>query len=149
MKLLESFSYAGLFLYLLFPCAANGENLKSGTAAAITTPQYAKKVAQTYCDFIAAGISGEDALLQAQKEVEASASKPDPFNQQIYKKVLEKAVKEKGCQKMPKLPEKPVEALKPSLPKTCKLSVADMYSLEKDRQIAKRGKNCILSITAH
>ena len=81
--------------------------------------------------------------------MESSASKPDPFNELIYKKVLEKAVKEKGCNKLPELPEKSVEVLMPSLPKDCKLSVAEMYSLEKDRQIVKRGENCMISITAH
>ena len=149
MKLINSFTYTGLFLFLLFPCAANGQKLESGTAGAMTTPQYAKKVAQTYCDFIAANIGGESALSQAEKEVEASASKPEPFDQAIYKKVLQKAVKDKGCKKMPELPVKSVEMLKPSLPKNCNLSVVEMYLLEKDRRMVKRGKNCMISITAH
>ena len=88
-----SFAFLG-FLVLNSP--VNAQKLESGTAGATTTPQYVKKVAQTYCDFLTAGIPRDMAIRQAEKEVAASSIRPQPFNHYVYKEMLNKAVGEKG-----------------------------------------------------
>ena len=148
MKLFNSTTHAWFLLLLFLPYTANARELESGTASARTTPQFAKAVAKLYCDFAISGVSPSDAIAQARSEVEASASKPEPFNERIFQATLKKAINEKGfCPSMPKLKEKAVAI--PQTPKTCDLSPSEINLLEQTKRFSKRGKNCTISIIVH
>ena len=133
------------FIITTFPEPSLAQKLESGTAAARTTPEYAKKVAQTFCDFLTSGISPETALSQAESEVSNSAQKPQPFNESIYRATLEKAVNEKGF--CPEVPEKKLAEIRK--PTTCNLSPHETADLVISRSITKQGMNCLLHIKAH
>ena len=51
MNLFKSTTHAWFLLLLFLPYTANARKLQSGTASAITTPEFAKAVAKLYCDF--------------------------------------------------------------------------------------------------
>ena len=145
MKLQNASTQAVVFLSLILPSAVNAQKLESLTAAATTTPQYAKAVAEVYCDFVTAGIAPEQALGQAEGEVSSSSTKPVPFDVGIYRATLKTAISEKGfCPSMPKLKEKALTLLE-----VCELSCAEINSFVTYRQISKRVGNCVISITAH
>ena len=123
---------------------AQARELESGTARAITTPQYAKKAAQTYCDFLKAGISRASAIRQAENEVGNSSQLPQPFNQYIYSQTLNKAINEKGfCPGIDGIEEIEIEQL------TCSLSPRDLETLSRRKHIQRQAGDCFLSITAH
>ena len=123
---------------------ATAQKLESGTASATTTPQYAKKVAQTYCDFLTAGIDPQTALGQAETEVANSATKPSPFNENIYRQTLNEAISEKGfCPAIPDIKKVTKEASK------CNLSPSEIENLFQAKHILKQVGSCVISITAH
>ncbi|MCB4393465.1 hypothetical protein FZZ91_10375 [Synechococcus sp. HB1133] len=123
---------------------AQAQKLESGTAGATTTPQYAKKVAQTYCDFLKAGVSQASAIRQAESEVATSSAKPQPFNQYIYNQTLNKAINEKGfCPGIEGIEEIKIEQL------SCSLSPRDLETLSRSKHIKRQVGDCFLSITAH
>ena len=123
---------------------ATARELESGTAFATTTPEYAKKVAQTYCDFLTAGIDPQTALGQAETEVANSATKPSPFNENIYRQTLDKAISEKGfCPAIPAIKKVRTEARK------CSLSPSEIENLFQAKHIQKQVGSCVISITAH
>ena len=129
---------------LATPFPSMAQKLESGTAGATTTPQYAKKVAQTYCDFLKAEIDPHTALRQAETEVRNSAARPSPFNQDVYNKTLQKAVTEKGfCPAMPDIEKIVLE------PQSCSLSPRDINTLFYSKHIQKEVGNCFISISAH
>ena len=104
------------------------QKLQSGMAGATTTPQYAKKVALTYCDFLTAGIEPSIAIGQAEAEVRTSARRPVPFNKLVYEQTLEKAITEKGfCPSVPRIEEVVLEQASSS----CTLSPRDMLAFER------------------
>ena len=146
MKFFSSFAATAFVSILtMFPALSLAQKLESGTAAARTTPEYAKKVAQTFCDFLKSGISPETALSQAESEVSNSAQKPRPFNESIYRATLEKAVNEKGF--CPEVPEKKLAEIRK--PTTCNLSPKEAADLVISRSITKQGMYCLLHIKAH
>jgi len=129
---------------VIFNSAKAEQRLQSGTAGATTTPQYAKKVAQTYCDFLTAGISPGRAIKQAESEVSNSARKPQPFNMSVYEQTLEKAISEKGfCPSAPKIEELVLER------GSCNLSSKDRFAFERDGKIKKIGSDCLLYMQVH
>ena len=145
MKLFNSIIHAGLFLFLFTPYTADARELDSSTAGATTTPQFAKAVARLYCNFVISGLSPSDSIAQARSEVEASATKPEPFNEIIFQATLQKAINEKGfCPSIPKPKEKIIVA-----PKTCNISPSEIDSLERNKRFSKRVKNCTIYIVVH
>ena len=53
MKLFSSIVAANVIgTLIMFPEPSLAQKLETGTAAAIATPAYAKKIASTYCDFL-------------------------------------------------------------------------------------------------
>ena len=136
-------SITSISLLATFSPAQAGK-MESETAGAITTPQYAKKVAQTYCDFLKAGISQASAIRQAENEVAASAQLPKPFVQYIYTRTLNKAINEKGfCPGIEGIEETDIEQL------SCSLSPQDLETLSSRKHIRRQVGDCFLSITAH
>ena len=142
-------SFALMTQDVIFTPVIAQEKMQSGTAGAITTPQYAKKVAQTYCDFMVSGIAPSTAIRQAESEVANSAQKPTPFNETIYRKTLSKAINEKGfCPSAPKVEK--IEKIEVVLERaSCNLSQQDMLYLERNRQIKKTGTDCSVFIQVH
>ena len=139
-----SFAFLG-FLVLNSP--VNAQKLESGTAGATTTPQYAKKVAQTYCDFLTAGIPRDTAIRQAEKEVAASSIRPQPFNHYVYKQTLNKAIGEKGfCSGVEDVVD--VVDISNEL-MDCSLSPRHLEILAANKYIMRSAGDCYLSIKAY
>ncbi len=134
MKLFNTIAGVGLFSYLILSYPAKAQRkLESSTASAITTPQYAKKVAQTYCDFLESGIEPNTAIQQAENEVGNSAKKPKPFNKSVYNRTLDKAIADKGfCPEVPNIDKIVLR------PRVCKLSPPEIYHLQQTKHIRKK-----------